>query len=296
MKGNPMSGCILCGIDDLSGARQAAPVASRLARDLHSHALLVRVIDSVGMFPRGWRPPPLGKRRMLRKQLRGVLEEHCFPDGTAMRVETGDPATRLIAVAEKEDSELIVVAARRGRNGAVLLVGVASALLLRSPCPVVVVPPRAAPPLDSASMQGVVCGLEGDGSERDLAVLRLAGDLAARLGGEVHAVHGYDPGALPAEARGPQHRLKDVLDEAGVEAQGSVVPLPAAEALQREATKQRSGLVVVGSQGGDSVGSPLQGAVVVRLAAEGSTTLVVLPRAAKLKKGSGHYELAARVA
>ena len=289
-----MSTCILCGIDDSAGARRAASVASRLARDLGAHALLVHVIDGPRAFPHGLRPLRPGRNLRLRKKLKLVAEQECFPKGTNLRLEAGDPVTKLIAVAEAEDAELIVVAARRlGRGGAALIGGVASALLRSAPCPVVVVPPTSIAPLDAASMRDVVCGVEGDGSERDPAVLSLAADLAGRLGGELHAVHGYDPAALPASAPGPQRKLNDVLQESGVDARGSVLPLAAAEALERVAVEQRAGLIVVGAHGAGTADSALLGPVPIQLAAEGSTALLVLPREAALKAGSGHYELAA---
>jgi nucleotide-binding universal stress UspA family protein len=75
-----------------------------------------------------------------------------------------------------------------------------------------------------------------------------------------------------------------------------VLSLPAAEALDRVAEEQRAGLVVVGSRGRSKLGSVLHGSVPTRLAAEGSTVLVVLPPAARLEPGSGHYECAAQAA
>ena len=286
-----MSNRILCGIDDSPGARRAASVASRLARDLDSRALLMHVVDDARTLRR-LGLPRFGRSRKMRRRLRAMAEEHCFPKATEVLAEAGDPATTLIEVAEKEDAELVVVAARRrGGAGAAMLGGVASALMRQSPCPVVVVPTAAIEPVDSDSIKDVVCGVKGDGSARDVAVLRLAADLAARLGGELHAVHGYDPGTLPPQAAGPQHRLNDALRQSGLETKASVVPLDAAEALEHVADQQRAGLVVVGSPEDIPRDSALPGPVAIRLAAAGSTALVVLPAAAELMPSSGHYEL-----
>jgi nucleotide-binding universal stress UspA family protein len=292
-----MSACILCGIDDSAGARRAASVASRLARDLPAQALLMQVIDERPRFPFGLRPPRLRRAQKMRRKLRAVAEEHCFPDGTGVRLESGDPVATLIAVAAEEDAELLVVAARGlGHGGAALLGGVASGLLRKAPCPVVVVPPAAIAPPDSTSMRDVVCGVEGDGGQTDLAVLKLAADLAARLGGALHAVHGYEPGELPAGAPGPQRRLNDVLHACGIDARATVVPSPPAEAIQRVAEEQRAGLVVVGARGQRGRDSMLHGSVAIELAAEGSTALVVLPGQAALEPGSRPYELTADAA
>ena len=140
-------------------------------------------------------------------------------------------------------------------------------------------------------MRDVICGVEGNGDPTDFAVLKLAGDLAARLGGALHAVHGYEPGELPAAAPGPQRSLKALVDASGVKAATVVVPSPPAEAIRREAEEQRAGLIVVGAGGGGRDSVP-RDAVAIELAAGGSTALAVLPREAALAPGSGHYELA----
>jgi nucleotide-binding universal stress UspA family protein len=284
--------CILCGIDDSAGARRGASVTSRLARDLGSRALLVHVVDETGTLRGRLGVPRFGRSRKMRRRLAAVAEEHCFPKGTWIRLEAGDPVSELIDTAKEEDAELVVVAARRqASTGAALLGGVTSALMRQAPCPVVVVPTAAIEPVDSASIKDVVCGVKGDGSDRDIAVLSLAADLAARLGGKLSAVHGYEPGTLPAQAAGPRHRLQDVLRQSGIETDASVVPLDATEALEQVAEQQRAGLIVVGSPRDAADDSPLPGSVAIRLAAEGSTALVVLPTGAELVPASGHYEL-----
>jgi nucleotide-binding universal stress UspA family protein len=238
--------------------------------------------------------------------LRAVFAEHCFPRATDLRVEIGDPADRLIALAEEEDAELIVVGCRgRGEIRAELLGRVSSALMNRAPCPVVVMPRPAVAPLDAVSIRSVVCGIAGE--EGDASLLRLAEDLARRLGGDLHVVHAYDPWARHvAPAGGPaapvdvdlrrsaELRLATALRNTEVEAHGVVLSLRAAEALDRVAEEKRAGFVVVGSQGRSKLGSVLHGSVPTRLAAEGSTAVVVLPPAARLEPGSGHYECAAQ--
>jgi nucleotide-binding universal stress UspA family protein len=56
-----MGACIVCAIDDSSGAVRAASVAARLARDLGSRALLVHVADRGRGLPFG-----LGALRVVR--------------------------------------------------------------------------------------------------------------------------------------------------------------------------------------------------------------------------------------
>jgi nucleotide-binding universal stress UspA family protein len=155
-------------------------------------------------------------------------------------------------------------------------------------------------------MRSVVCGVAGE--ETDPALLRLAADLANRLGGQLHAVHTYNPGAMEAtgapEAAPPAaeprqaaaERLAHALEEAGVDAQASVLPAPATQALETVADEQRAGLIVVGSMGPGKLGSFHHGSVPTQLSTQGRTAVVVLPLGARLEAGSGYYELVAGAA
>jgi nucleotide-binding universal stress UspA family protein len=223
--------------------------------------------------------------------LKAIAAEHCFPEATDFRMTAGDAAEKLIDVAEQEDAELLVVAARDQVSvGEALLGGVSGDLTQRASCPVVLVPPGSIAPLDSASMQAVVCGVAGD--DTDTAVLRLAEDLARRLGAELYAVHAYDEGTSDAAAPGPRRRLNDVLERSGIDVHGIVLPLPVVDALGHVAKKERAGLIVIGSQAREGSDSPLHGSVATRrLAADGDAAVVVLPPEAELEAGSGHYEL-----
>jgi nucleotide-binding universal stress UspA family protein len=296
-----MSATIVCGIDGSSEAQRAASVAARLARDLKSPALLVHVEEDAPKGPLGLRRPRPGRARRKRKMLRATAEECCFPSESELRLKRGDPAAELLAIAEKEDAELVVVSTGSWETARpVLLGGTASALMRSCPCPAVVVPPRSIPPLDTEGMRSVVCGVEG--RESDVRALRLGADLAARLGGDLHAVHGYEadearattpvgPGQVPDDElqTAAERKLIFSLVRAGVEARRHVLPLPLDEALERVARQERAGLTVVGPP--PERGRPTP--VAIRLAAGGTTALVVLPTEAELESGSGHYELAA---
>jgi len=166
----------------------------------------------------------------------------------------------------------------------------------------VVVPTKSIPPLDTEGMRSVVCGVEA--RQSDLRALRLGFDLATRLGGDLHAVHGYEaseaPGTTRVEPAGPSddelhtaalRNLTLAVIEAGVEARRHVLAVPLYEALERVARGERAGLIVVGPPERGGLTS-----VAIRLAAGGSTALVVLPTAAALQAGSGHYESAASAA
>jgi nucleotide-binding universal stress UspA family protein len=271
-----MSARIVCGVDGSLEAARAATVAARLARDLGSRALLVHVQEEQPRRVR-LRIPTLSNRWRRRRMLKATAAECCFPVGTHMRLTTGDPTAELVAAARDEDAELLVVSTGGlGTASPVLLGGTASALMRESPCPVVIVPPRSIPPIDADSMRDVVCAVEGRPS--DAAVLGLAADLAARLGGELHVVSG-DADTLTLE-----------------EAHLHVVRLPADEALAQVAEEDRVGLAVVGPPDDSRPTAGLGVALAIAVAANGDLPVVVLAAGAELYVGSGHYELAAGAA
>jgi nucleotide-binding universal stress UspA family protein len=293
-----MSATIVCGVDGSGEAQRAASVAGRLTRDLGSRALLVHVDEDAHKRPLGLRWPRPGRARRRKKVLRATAEECCFPSETELQLRRGNPAAELMAVAEKEDAELVVVSAGgRSTVSPALLGGTASGLMRSCPCPVVVVPTKSIPPLDAEGMRSVVCGVEG--RETDAPALRLAADLATRLGGELHAVHGYERAEAPTPPKpagspedelrtGAERTLAFAVVQAGVEARRHVLPLPIHAALERVARTERAGLMVVGPP---DFGGPAP--LAIRLAAEGGTALVALPAEAQLEAGSGHYELTA---
>jgi nucleotide-binding universal stress UspA family protein len=281
-----MGTTIVCGVDGSREAQRAASVAARLARDLGSRALLVHVEQDAHKRPLGVRWPRLGRAHRRRKVLRATAEECCFPSDTQLELRRGDPTAELMAVAERQDAELMVVSARgRSTAGPALLGGTAGALMRSCPCPVVVVPTKAIPPLDAEGRRSVVCGVEG--RETDVRALTLAADLATRLGGELHAVHAAESSDDELNAAA-ERTLTFALVQTGVEARRHVLPQPIHEALERVTRQERAGLMVVGPP---EFGGPAP--LAIRLAAEGGTALVALPAEAELETGSGHYELTA---
>jgi len=272
-----MRACIVCGVDGSREAGRAATVAARLARDLTSRALLVHVQEEPSS--RGPLRIPRPRQAWRRKRLlKATAAECCFPAATEKRLKKGDPTTELLAAAQDEDAELVVVSTGGlGTASPALLGGTASALMRRSPCPVVVVPPRSIPPIDADSMRDVVCVVEGRPS--DGAVLGLAADLATRLGGDLHVISQNEEDAR-------------TLDRAHLH----IVPLPPDEAVRQVADEQRAGLAVVGPPDDSRPSTELGAALAIRLAADGDTPLVVLADHAALHLGSGHYELTAGAA
>jgi nucleotide-binding universal stress UspA family protein len=126
---------LVCGVDDSAYGRSAARIAARLAEDLGLRLLLVHVSEADGNG---------GGDHAAESLLATIVVEEGL--GTVdRRVELGAPAQRLVAVAEDEDAELIVVGSRgRGALRAALLGSVSTEVIGAAPCPVLVVPPGVA--------------------------------------------------------------------------------------------------------------------------------------------------------
>jgi nucleotide-binding universal stress UspA family protein len=300
-------GRIVCGVDDSEKADRVAAVAARLATDLEVPVTLVRVIDPVPTLALGFRRPILRRARAVRRDLATLADAHGFPPGTRTHVTTGQVSGALEALAREEDARLLVVGGPAdGVLTAIAPGGVAGGLVKSSPCPVVIVPEGAVRPREAGFIPAVVCGVAGD--ELDRKVLRLASDLASRLGARLHAVHAFNPlllgvtgvavPSVPVELdlRDEAERvLRNALEEAEVAATQHVVDLPPDVALRRVAGEEGAGLIVAAGRDRSRFGRLVHGSVPMRLAAESSTSLVVVPEAAQLEPGTGHYEVATAV-
>ena len=141
-----MARCIVCGIDDSTGARKAARVADDLARDLGARLVLVH---GTPVAPAVMYGVPFDNDAFQREAMddaRRLLEDAaraCSSGEISQRAEFGSPIEVLPRVIEKEDADLLVVGTRgRGAMRSVLLGSVAHEMLAVSPCPVVVVSPH----------------------------------------------------------------------------------------------------------------------------------------------------------
>ena len=291
---------IVCGIDHTSGGDRAVATGAQLARDLRCEVSLVHVMRGAHLGKSGDTIAigAAGEHRWLQE----LSREYDLAPSTRVAVFGGDPADALIDAAQAEDAEFIVVGSRGFHElGDAVFGSVSCALMRNARCPVVVAPPALPVPLVPLSLRPVVCGV--DGSERDHPTLRLAADLATRLGAGLHAVHAFDPrpvapapaGAvpvvLPVLSEAAEATLEHAVREAGVDAKRRVVSSSPAEGLMRVAGETNAGLLVVGSRGRGKLGSAILGSVAIRLAAEARTPVVVLPPGAVVE-GGGHYDVA----
>jgi nucleotide-binding universal stress UspA family protein len=300
-----VGGHIVCGIDHSSGGDRAAATGAQLARNLGCEVVLVHVLRTEAHGHRGG-AIAIGAAHELRS-LRELSRESGLAPNTRLAVFGGGPAEALIDAARTEDAEFIVVGSRGLHEiGDAVLGSVSCALMRTAPCPVVVAPPALDVPLVPMSLRPVVCGVEG--SDSDQSTLKLAADLALRLGAALHAVHAFNPRPVapgPAAVMPPissvlteaaEATLEHAVADAGVEARRHVVSAPAAQGLMGVAEETGAGLLVVGAPGRGKLGSAVLGSVAVELAAEARVPVVVLPSDAHIERGSGHYEVADIVA
>lgn len=139
---------VVVGVDGSDGSRQAAQHATAIARHWNASLKLVTVVRT----PEGWwgiggaPPSPEALSTALVEGQQQILEE--FEESLDLEgvdyetvAELGDPVSRLIAVCEINEADLLVI----GRRGAglaerVILGSTADRLTHLASCPVLVVP------------------------------------------------------------------------------------------------------------------------------------------------------------
>ena len=139
-----MSNAIVCGIDGSPGGTEAARAAAHLSERLGLRLLVVHVAPSTVDFSAGavvFTPVEFDQheRDVERLVQRVIATEHIAAAET--RVMSGDPAERLVDLADEENAAMIVVGSRgRGAFKSALLGSVSRAVIGLARCPVVVVP------------------------------------------------------------------------------------------------------------------------------------------------------------
>lgn len=141
-------GIILVGVDGSDGSRRAAEHGASLARTRKARLLLATVVRP----PEGWwgiggaPPTPEAMSNALiegRQKILAEVVDHLDLDGVEHETieDIGDPASRLLTIAEERSADLIVIG-RRGANLAerVILGSVADRITHLSETPVLVVP------------------------------------------------------------------------------------------------------------------------------------------------------------
>lgn len=142
-----MAGAVVCGIDDSAGARGAARVADRLARDLGARLVLVHGAPAAPSVMYGVPFDNDAFQRDVLEDARRLLEDvarDCGSEQIAKRAELGSAIEVLLRTLQEETAQFLVVGTRgRGAMRSVLLGSVAHEMIAVAPCPVVVVSPHA---------------------------------------------------------------------------------------------------------------------------------------------------------
>jgi nucleotide-binding universal stress UspA family protein len=153
-----MTDCIVCGVDDTEHGLTVARVAARLSRALDLRVVLVHaalprrsaLVPAPGALPSTLVPEQLPPAEVGAVSDTDAHSAHSLLERTAdvelllgaeLRAELGDPSERILAVADEEDAELIVVGSRRRGSLATMFLGsVSHAVVNGATCPVVIVP------------------------------------------------------------------------------------------------------------------------------------------------------------
>ena len=135
---------ILVPVDGSDASRRALFLAVKLARLAGARLTLLEVIEDFGPLPGYYEAPPPGVDRVawVAEQRLEALHPDLELDGIDWdrRVESGDPADRICAVAEEGAYDLIVVGSHgRSALGRFLVGSVSDRVVHHAPCSVTVV-------------------------------------------------------------------------------------------------------------------------------------------------------------
>jgi nucleotide-binding universal stress UspA family protein len=184
---------ILCPVDFSEYSANAVNHAIGLARWYDARLTLLHVVQTVGVVDLPPLPLQDAERRKLDERLRamcpsapGVTVEYRLHEGA-------DPPEGILAHAQAERADLLVVGSH-GRTGfgRLLLGSVTEKVLRRAPCPVMVVPRAAAktPPGTVPVLSSILCPV--DFSKASVASLTLAMNLAQESNAALTVMHSIE--------------------------------------------------------------------------------------------------------
>ncbi|MFC5288079.1 universal stress protein [Actinokineospora guangxiensis] len=276
---------VVVGYDASPNSRDAVRWAAREARRTGGPLIAVYSIDPNPVAPSftGAVAPEGLDEQTLRKaaeQVLGELEQVLSEKAGDIEVRTSIPlghaAPGLLAVADQENAEVVVVGATGHTAVARAVLGSTTDALLRAARRPVVVARGAGDPDGD-----VVVGIAGDGSSN--AAVAFAAEYATRHGKRLRAVHGWTADPLPGLGPGPglgavevwgthPERGDEVADELvrgplapvlaahpAISVQVEAVPEPPGQVLMERAAS--ASLLVVGTHGRGALRRMLLGSV-----------------------------------
>ena len=293
---------IVCGVDQSEHCRRALRVGAELAERLDSQLVLVNVRPSPADLPPGMAAEiGIARERAVEggRRLFAELGDELVSEPSSRpllkcvraRVEFGEPAAALNAVADELRASMIVVGARgRGAAGAALLGSVSQNLAAERSRPLLVVPPEAdvaGSGVGEARSASIVCGVDGSPSATE--AVRVAGWLAAALGLRLVLVHVEQEGdevstgtmdfdiLLGSDTRPRLRLLHRAVEAAGrAEVEVRLASGSAATALEDVAARESAELIAVGTRGHGAVKALVLGSVSRALAASGSRPVLIV--------------------
>lgn len=265
---------ILVALDASPAGKAAFLEALRLSASMRAKLIAVSVIPQYQGNMNRWK---IADAELLEMPFKKCLEEavataasHGQPVIPVLRV--GEPVDEIVALAEEEEAELLVIGyAERSHVERVLLGRTAAKIIGQSPCDVLMIPQ-----FGEVSFTRILVGIDGSGYSMEAGQRAL--DLALSYGGEVHGVTVLD---VPVE----RSLRYGVLDEARhkhftalqvLAGQGEKLGVPvvtelregsAYEQLVKYSEEKDIQLIVLGSFGRTALTRMLMGSVVERVAA-----------------------------
>ena len=274
---------ILVGMDGSSGSADALLWSMRLAASCKAEVVAVTAFR-----PRQAEVAPSDLVRLREEQRRVLDEQWVIPARAIGSVRTvvtdGDPREALVAIADVEDADLLVVGAAGGgsRPGFMHLGSVKEYLIHHAMRPLAVVPAGV-----RGSVTRVVIGV--DGSVQNAVAVRWTAALAAGLGVAVTAVAVEEPVFEWTLSTSPDNWRRAVeedireewaapIREAGVDLNVSAVrDLYPAEGLLRAAADVQADLLVVGARGLGGFLGLRAGGVAIKIVHHSGIPVVVVP-------------------
>jgi nucleotide-binding universal stress UspA family protein len=185
---------IVVGVDGSTTSREALRWAVGLGEVLGAEVV---AIHALGLLDR-WHDPDASARSWRRTLCELVERTWCVPLARSpgahrVEVQDGDPVEVLLAAADSEHADLLVVGSRGVGDRPELALGSTSLRVLQAArVPVLVVPDRrpGTAPVDALRLHHLLVGV--DGSETSRAALELAGDVAVALGGSLSVLEVVD--------------------------------------------------------------------------------------------------------
>lgn len=288
----PASSTVVVGIDPFAPSDDAVAFAARLAGPDGS-LLLASAVPYLMLPSRGADPEYARELRAIAQGALDSLRASVIDAVAAVESVIGldpSPARMLQDLAVERGGPLIVVGSSHvGRLGRVLPGSTAERLLHGAPCPVAVVPKRAAAVSGPLARIGVAV----DGSDESRTALRAAAQTARAHDAELRVIavcDAYRFGA-PAAQNGPgffidrdtrAHRARERLDAAVAEAGDDVRVTPVfregAPVVELVAETDSLDLLFMGSRGYGPLRAVLLGGVTGAVVREAACPVLITPR------------------